>query len=108
MIMLVSTIYTFYAPFFYQAKGHSAVKSGIDIIPAMMAVVVGTGLSGWLSQVTGRYTPYLILGPILYSIAGGLWFTVDQYTSDAKLIGYQILLGFGLGLAFQMPREVSS
>lgn len=105
MIMLASIIFTYYLPFFYQAKGHSAVKSGVDIIPMMMAMVVGTGLSGWLSQLTGRYTPYLILGPIISSIAGGLFFTVDQHTSNAKLVGFQILFGFGLGLAFQMPRK---
>ncbi|KAG8851908.1 hypothetical protein FRB91_007201 [Serendipita sp. 411] len=103
-VMLVSIIATYYLPFFYQAKGRSAEQSGLDILPMMLTMVAGSGLSGYLNKVTGRYTPYLIAGPILYSIAGGLLFTIDQNTSKAKLIGYQILLGFGEGMAFQQPR----
>lgn len=102
-IMLISIILTYYMPFFYQAKGRSAEQSGIDILPLMMSMVVGSGLSGWLNSVTGRYVPFLILGPVMYAIGGGLMFTIDEHTSNAKLIGYQILVGFGEGLAFQQP-----
>lgn len=45
----------------------------------------------------------MIAGPILYAIAGGLLFTIDEHTSNAKIIGYQILAGFGEGLAFNQP-----
>jgi MFS family permease len=102
--MLISILLTYYMPFFYQAKGRSAEQSGIDILPLMMSMVVGSGLAGWLNSFTGRYTPYLIAGPVLYAIGGGLLFTIDEHTSNAKLIGYQILIGFGEGLAFQQPR----
>lgn len=105
MSMLSSILMTYYLPFFYQAKGHSAVRSGIDIIPFVMAAVVGSLISGWLTKVTSRYWPYLILGPVMMAIPGGLFFIVNEHTSNAKLIGYQILYGFGLGLCYQIPRE---
>ena len=50
---------------------------------------------------TGRYWHTLILGPILAAPGLGLLYTVDAHTSSAKLIGYQILAGAGLGAYFQ-------
>ncbi|KAG8794817.1 hypothetical protein FRC17_008229, partial [Serendipita sp. 399] len=102
-VMMISIIATYYLPFFYQSKGRSAEQSGLDILPMMLTMVAGSGLSGYLNKATGRYVPYLIAGPILVSISGGLFFTIDEHTSKAKLIGYQVLLGFGEGMAFQQP-----
>lgn len=42
-----------------------------------------------------------MLGPAFTPIGGGLLYSIDQFTSTAKLVGYQILLGSGVGLAFQ-------
>jgi len=94
-----------YLPFLYQAKGRTAVQSGVDIIPFSIATVVGTGLSGGIIRATGRYKPFLIGGPWFAAIAGGLLYTVDTNTSNAKLIGYQIILGVGCGASFQNTRE---
>ena len=97
-----------YLAFLYQAKGRTAVQSGVDIIPFSIATVVGTGISGGIIRATGHYKPFLIFAPWFASIAGGLLYTVDVNTSAAKLIGYQIILGFGCGASFQNTRESSS
>ncbi|KAG8797492.1 hypothetical protein FRC17_007729, partial [Serendipita sp. 399] len=102
-LMMLSIIATYYLPFFYQSKGRSAEQSGLDILPMMLAMVAGSASSGYLNKVTGRYVPFLIAGPVLASIAGGLFFTIDEHTSKAKLIGYQVLFGFGEGMAFHQP-----
>lgn len=49
----------------------------------------------------GRYWPFLIIGPPISAIGFGLLFTIREETSNAKLIGYQILAGFGIGASFQ-------
>lgn len=67
-------------PLFYQAKGHSATKSGIDILPFMLTVVLGAGLSGAVIGVTGRYWWWLVASPLLGSIGSGLLFTLDVHT----------------------------
>lgn len=103
LLMMTFISGTYYLPFFYQAKGRTASQSGIDIIPFMMAVVVGSALSGALANITGRYWYYLVAGPVLGAIASGLLFTIDAATRNSKLIGFQILLGFGLGMAFNLP-----
>jgi len=84
-------------------RGISAEQSGINILPYMMSVVVGSGVGGWLNGLTGTYTPWMIIGPVLYGIAGGFLFTVNETTADAKLIGFQIMLGFGEGVSFNQP-----
>jgi len=92
---------TYYLPFFYQSKGRTPTQSGIDIIPFMLSAVVGTAGSGAIINKTGRYWPFLFFGPLVAAPAGGLLFAIDVNTSAAKLIGYQILLGIGVGVAFQ-------
>ncbi|CCA72093.1 probable DHA14-like major facilitator; ABC transporter [Serendipita indica DSM 11827] len=90
-----------YLPFLYQAKGRTAVQSGIDIIPLQLASILGIAVSSTVIRATGKYKPWLIGGPWFAAISGGLFYTVDVHTSNAKLIGYQIVFGFGTGSAFQ-------
>jgi hypothetical protein len=42
---------TYYLPLWYQAKGASASKSGVNILPFMMFIVLGAGLSGAIINV---------------------------------------------------------
>jgi hypothetical protein len=67
----------------------------------MMAVVLTSMGAGIIISITGHYYPFLVFGPAFTPIGGGLLYTVTQFTSTAKLVGYQILLGSGVGLAFQ-------
>ena len=101
MFMFIGAIY--YLPFFYQSKGRTPTQSGIDIVPFMLSAVAGTAGSGAIISKTGRYWPTLFFGPMIAAPAGGLLFTIDVNTSNAKLIGFQILLGLGTGIAFQVP-----
>jgi MFS family permease len=94
---------TYYLPFFYQAKGKSAAQSGIQIIPFMLSAVIGSFASGGLVNVTGHYLTMVLVGPLVASVGAGLLFTIDEFTPGAKIIGYQIIFGAGLGVAFQLP-----
>lgn len=67
----------------------------------MIAVTLSAGISGGIVTVFGRYKWILIVGPWFLCIGGGLLYTVDENTANAKLIGYQILLALGIGLVFQ-------
>ncbi|WWD17745.1 hypothetical protein CI109_102186 [Kwoniella shandongensis] len=78
-----------------------AEKSGIDIIPFMLAVCIGIFVSGGLTTKFGRYYPFLIAGPPISAVGIGLLYTIKADTANAKIIGYQILAGFGIGLSFQ-------
>lgn len=96
----------YHLPFFYQAKGRSASQSGVDIFPYVLGMVLGSIGTSIIVRRSGRYWPFLICGPIFATIGSGLLFTVKADTSNAKLIGYQILAGFGIGNCFQLPRKL--
>ena len=99
MLMLLVGIYEL--PLLYQAKGHSATKSGIDILPFMLTVVLGAAGSGGVITFTGRYWWWLVISPLIGSVGAGLLFSIDERTSGAKLIGYQLLYGIGIGGTLQ-------
>jgi EmrB/QacA subfamily drug resistance transporter len=103
-LMMISFLAaTYYLPFFYQAKGRTASQSGIDIIPFMLSAVIASFGSGAFVNGTGHYWSIMIVGPLIGAVGAGLLFTIDEYTSSARLIGYQIIFGAGLGVAFQLP-----
>ncbi|KAJ7657361.1 ABC transporter [Mycena polygramma] len=99
-------------PLLYQVRGHTATRSGIDILPFMMFVFAFTHLrlthpissfGVFLFQTTGYAWPFLVVFPLIAATAFGLLFIVTAATSSATIIGYQILAGVGLGACIQLP-----
>ncbi|KAG8801524.1 hypothetical protein FRC17_006636 [Serendipita sp. 399] len=93
----------YHIPFYYQSKGRSASQSGVDLLPYVLAMVVGSLGSGAIAKRTGRYWPFLMVGPVVAATASGVMFTVTAHTKSSTLIGYQIWLGLGVGIVFQLP-----
>ncbi|KAL8277528.1 hypothetical protein RQP46_010083 [Phenoliferia psychrophenolica] len=93
-------IFTYWVPIYYQAgREHSAEKSGIDLLPFMLSVVVSVIISGQVTAKTGHYRPWLVAGPNFIAVGAGLMYTVNEHTSASRVIGYQILAGGTIGLA---------
>ena len=93
---------TYQLPLYYEAvRNHSPTKAGIDILPFMIACCVAIFISGGATTATGRYWPWLLIGPPFAATGFGLLYTVTPDTPSAKLIGYQILSGVGIGFSFQ-------
>ncbi|KAI2465940.1 putative MFS multidrug transporter [Annulohypoxylon bovei var. microspora] len=98
------TIILYYLPIWFQAiQGQSAVKSGIDLLPMVLVTAATSILNGQLVSLIGYYTPSFILGVCFAAVGTGLLTTLGIYTSERKWIGYQVVYGFGLGLASQAP-----
>src|SRR5258708_37237646 len=58
-------------------------------------------IAGVIVRQTGRYWPFLVLSPCITAIGGGLLYIIDPFTSNSRLLGFQILLGIGIGFGFQ-------
>jgi MFS family permease len=104
MFCLASTMLTliYYLPLWLQAiKGKSAINSGIDTLPLVVSLVFGSTMSGQLVGRLGYYTPFTIASSCLMPIGAGLISTFKVDTSTGTWIGYQIILGFGIGLGLQ-------
>ncbi|RFU23779.1 hypothetical protein B7463_g12558, partial [Scytalidium lignicola] len=82
-------------------KGASAMKSGTMVAPLMLGLVIGTIIAGTFVSRLGYYTPFMYLCVVLLSIGSGLLTTFTTATNHEKWIGYQVLVGFSLGLGLQ-------
>lgn len=93
---------TYFIPTWFQAiRGTSAVRSGIDTLPMVLALVVGSIGSGQIVGRLGYYTPLAIASAVLMPIGAGLITTWGTTTGSGEWIGYQILLGIGIGVGMQ-------
>ncbi|KAJ7164422.1 ABC transporter [Mycena filopes] len=95
-------IFSYYIPIFYQAvRGHSATKSGIDLLPFMFATVISLISAGQLVGQWGYYWHFLVASPIFLAIGSGLLYTLSPTSPSGALVGFQILAGVGIGLGMQ-------
>ena len=96
-------IVVFYLPIYFQAvKDSSATKSGIEILPLLLSVVIASLTGGVLVTVLGYFTPFMIGGMALFTIGCGLLSTLAVDTPFGNWFGYQVLAGAGLGVCLQV------
>ncbi|KAF1960066.1 major facilitator superfamily transporter [Byssothecium circinans] len=93
-----------YIPLWFQAiQGVDAMQSGIRMIPLVLSVVVGSISSGGLVQRLGYYTPFMIGGSCFMAVGAGLLTTWNVATKSGEWIGFQIIIGLGVGWMMQQP-----
>jgi len=94
----------YYLPIYFQTtRGASAQQSGIDIIPLVLAAGLFSLVAGGLMTTLGHIIPIMLVGSVFAAVASGLIYTFEIDTPSSKWIGYQILLGIGIGSVFQIP-----
>ncbi|KAJ5462654.1 hypothetical protein N7475_007598 [Penicillium sp. IBT 31633x] len=97
-------VFIYYLPIWFQAiKSASATKSGVMNLPSIIAVVVVSILSGVIVTLSGYYNPVMILASTSLAIGAGLLTTLEETSGPGEWIGYQILMGMGVGLGMQQP-----
>ncbi|KAJ5433840.1 Major facilitator superfamily domain general substrate transporter [Penicillium cf. griseofulvum] len=98
----------YYLPIYFQSIDNvSPIDSGVRNIPLIIMFGIATYGSGRAITKTGIATPYMAVSSVIVTIAAGLLYTLDVGTSTGKWVGYQILAGFGYGLALQVPVVVA-
>ncbi len=70
-------------------------------MPLILGFVVATIISGGLVTVYGYYAPMMIISSISMSIGAGLLNTLVPASGSPQWIGFQVLLGLGVGLGLQ-------
>lgn len=94
----------YYLPIYFQSIDNvSPIDSGVRNIPLIIMFGIATYGSGRAITKTGIATPYMAASSMIVTIAAGLLYTLDIGTSIGRWVGYQILAGFGYGLALQVP-----
>lgn len=79
------------------------MRSGVLILPLVLAEAFSGILTGAIIHRTGRYLELIWVGLVLMAIGNGLYIHLDAFSSLGEIIGYQFLSGFGAGFLFQTP-----
>ena len=92
----------YYLPIWFQAiYGVSPTHSGIDNIPLILAQVLASLVTGFVTTVIGYYMPFVYISSIMMPVGAGLLTTFTVSTPAREWIGYQIVFGIGVGCGFQ-------
>ena len=95
-------IHNYYLPIWFQAvKGDSAVHSGVNMIPYVVANALLSLLAGIFVSKNGYFTAPAIIGCMIGTVGCGLLSTIDANTPASRWIGYEILASVGIGMAIQ-------
>ncbi|KAI0116204.1 putative gliotoxin efflux pump [Hypoxylon sp. NC0597] len=114
-ILLVGAIFEFFIagcfnlalywlPIYFQAvRRVSAISSGVRLIPVILSLTITQIVVGGVITVTGIHNPFLIVGPAIAAVGSGLFMLLDEQSSAGRWIGFQILLGVGVGFCLTIP-----
>lgn len=91
-------------PIQFQSVGNaSATQSGLRLIPLILGVSAFTMVANGILTFYRRYTPFLVIGAIAGTIGVAMVHTLGAEAHIASWIGYEILIGMGVGIALQVP-----
>lgn len=90
----------FFVPIYLQVvRGDDPTRAGLEIVPLMVAVMIGSGASGWLiAVVLGRMKVVVLLGVAVMTVGLYLFSLLDAATPAWQLWAYQAVMGIGLGM----------
>ncbi len=92
-----------YLPLFQQVvRGDSPTESGLQLIPVMAGVLIGSIGSGQIISATGRYKVFPIAGTAIAAVGMLLLSRLDAGTSTLYASAAMFVMGLGLGLVMQV------
>ncbi len=93
-----------FLPLYFQAtRLASPLHSGVLFLPIVISSSLMSGAVGFVIHKTGRYIEIIRLGNVLVLIGIALFINFDSSSSLSKIVAYQIILGFGMGMLFFPP-----
>jgi EmrB/QacA subfamily drug resistance transporter len=92
-----------YLPLFQQVvRGDSPTESGLQLIPVMAGVLIGSIGSGQLITRTGRYKVFPVVGTALAAVGMLLLSRLDAQSTTLYATLGMFVMGLGLGLVMQV------
>ncbi|KAK7703200.1 hypothetical protein SLS64_009176 [Diaporthe eres] len=94
-----------YLPIWFQVvQKQSPTSSALRTLPLVVAQIISTLEAGILTTRLGHYMPFVYAAAIFMPIGIGLATTFSLRTPTSHWIGYEILIGIGIGAGFQQAR----
>ncbi|KAK7943393.1 DHA14-like major facilitator [Apiospora aurea] len=102
MLDSVYYVVAYFLPIWFQSiKGITARDSGIRLIPIIAAAVLFSLVSGVIVSKTGHYALIIFVSAVISATGAGLLSTIDPNSGAGEWIGYQTMVGIGVGLGMQ-------
>lgn len=98
----------YYIPLYFQfARGDNALTAGVRLLPYISLMATFALINGSMMSKLGYYMPWYVFGAAMILIGSALMYTVDVNTSNAKVYGFTLLMGVGVGCYVQACYPVS-
>ena len=83
-------------------KGASPTKSGLEMLPLMLGMIISSVVSGQITAKTGRYRIFPVIGTALLVVAMLLFYARVQWDTPLwQTMAYMLVFGLGLGSCMQ-------
>lgn len=96
-----------FLPIFFQLRGSSSIRSGVEMLPLVCGVIFSVTVSGGAAPVIGIVQPFLLFGTVVATIGAGLFQLFNENTSQPMWVGITFVYGIGMGSCFQVCPSVS-
>jgi predicted MFS family arabinose efflux permease len=97
--MVTMWAYFFLPVYFQGVLGASAYRSGIMLLPTILALLPAAIAGGGLLTRFGLYKPILFASFALIVVGFGLFSILDENSSTGAWVGFQVVESFGAGLS---------
>ncbi|KAH8655371.1 major facilitator superfamily protein [Xylariales sp. PMI_506] len=101
----------YFLPIYFQAvKDSTPLRSAVMTLPLVCISAVAGVIAGYLTTLIGKYLHWHFIGWTLMSVGAGLLTLLDAGSSMGYWVGFQVVLGFGIGVIFttQLPAILAS
>ncbi|ABN68101.2 MDR transporter [Scheffersomyces stipitis CBS 6054] len=92
---------TYLAVYFQVIFGHSAWKSGVDLIPMIISVTFSSISNGVFIRFSRNVKLTMVISGVLGPVGTGLLLLLNKHSSAKDRIGLLIVSGVSIGLSFQ-------
>ncbi|UZJ57634.1 hypothetical protein CBS101457_006954 [Exobasidium rhododendri] len=99
----------YFLPIYFQSiRGSSPIRSGVQTLPFIVAVIFAVTVSGGVVNKTGVYIPIIFLGTTMAALGAGMFYFLEPTSSQALWCGLQFFAGLGPGMSWMLPFIASS
>ena len=96
----------YYLPIYFQSvHGDSPIESGVKTLALILPLTFAAIAQGFAFTKIGIVPLFWMAGGAVGTTGCGLLYTINATTSTGKWIGYQILVGFAVGLTTQVALQ---
>lgn len=104
--IVFSGLLAFFPVFLQGVRGESATGAGLELLPVMVAFIVGNVISGRSISWTGSYRTNAVVGPVILLAGTVVCAMLSPTSSDVTVDLAMVLVGLGVGTIFPLASTV--